>query len=842
MRLVATDGAVITDVVRTWSAGDPPSFVIDAGQAVHRIDVRAWVGGELVLEEQSVANYEIRMQILMGGGRATNLSDRLQKQVEGAVGAGQASAETLAAVGRVVERGLAMDRLLAAEPEPWRTARLLASSALFDLVRAKPAAHEYFPVGADGRGRAIVAFAEKIREADRAWLLDPFFDVVGAEALLSRIGNVDAELTIVTNLHEDDGKECNALLGYLENMRGLGLPNITVLRATRSGGDQAFHDRILVLNSGDQAPRAFALTNSFSGLARRYPVIVVELPPGTTAAVLDDLDTLLGRSGSGSVQIAKLWPPEVARPPAPEPTSMPDWRWIVKRLVPTRRGKAMRLRRAVAAGYFAADGTAPPVWIARDTGHAERVLACLLPLPDKPRGVRRKPKRHSMGRAIVALGDMAARGLPVTPEAVVARLPARAARKLEGFLRKRFAFPADPTIPYPGLNQNVMQLRQALTRTAASFEIVRYAGGIWSTGHLDLHGGGRRGRSFAYAVLCLLAPRRALRLAEDLLDPDLLEATVDHLAARVQPWTTSLSAAFLGARSALLRALAAHAVAGYEWCGAVAPKRDLSAALDELRRVLPSREIAILVAAWADPVRRPDLGIMAPLMLHALSRLDDVDLEFLAMNLLRMSRPDFVVALFHVGLAAQHRDARVLGALVAAYGKRLALPTEAKAPELQVNEPNEFPLTTAAARATAAIAGCRGVTVASVVDDLCGRARLRTGVEPLTPFHDRPEFGFCLQALAWSVLWELLAASEGPGSAAAPPEREAAVASARDYIAMVDARDRRYLVKEISAGVPPPLDAVAPRAIASSGTPSALAPRQSTSPCRTSLRRCVCQR
>ena len=251
------------------------------------------------------------------------------------------------------------------------------------------------------------------------------------------------------------------------------MPNLTLFRATHSSGDQAFHDRILILNSSDGPSTAFALTNSFSGMAQNYPLVVAELPAGTTAAVLDDLETLLAASADGSLKLQELWTRvSPTRRTRLEPVR--DWRWVIDRLIPRRRSKAARLQRAVAEGYFTVDGSSDPVWAARDGIRAARILDRLLPLPAKRRSSRLDKRavarRHSLGRAVAAIGEMVARGLPVTADDVAARLAAADGQVLERFLRRGSKLLADPRIPTAGVSQKVWMVRQGLARTEAALE------------------------------------------------------------------------------------------------------------------------------------------------------------------------------------------------------------------------------------------------------------------------------------------------------------------------------------------------------------------------------------
>jgi hypothetical protein len=427
---------------------------------------------------------------------------------------------------------------------------MTAPAEVYALSPPPPLAHEHFPQGGHGRARAIQAFVALI-ESRQAFLADPFFDAAGAEALLPRMHR-DSDLTIVTCLPE--ASDLESLRRYLRQAAPFLPLKLKVHRVTRRDSkEQAFHDRYVVLMGDEQVPRGFLLSNSFSGAARQYPLVVAEMSPPTTAAVFDDIVALLSHRS-----IQSIWPP-----PA-EPREQGDsfgklWRFYLERLVP-RAGKThvQWLDAAKAAGWLELDIDGTPRW---STMRTNEVLDRILGSAPSARWLRRLtsrggPRLPPIGERVAAVGERAARGLDVTPAEVAGRVPRAKARDLEAFIRTGFRHPEQRDRRRAWLDG--IAVHQAMTATEVSLAIVRVGLGFWGDTHAVQDLRQPWGRTFTYRVLLSLDPERAFRVGVELGDPDLIVAALDPWV--VEPWGLCVSRAAIHSRSPMVRALGAQSL------------------------------------------------------------------------------------------------------------------------------------------------------------------------------------------------------------------------------------------------------------------------------------------
>src|SRR5262249_11011604 len=154
----------------------------------------------------------------------------------------------------------------------------------------------------------ILCFAKLLSGSEQTYLVDPWFDVVGAEALLTRVSG-DVKLTVLTNLALAQGEhveQCNRLIEFLQACTMMNLPeNLKIICLTATPVErQLFHDRFLLVQRNGQWT-AYVLTNSFSSLATQFPLFVVETPAGTTALLLRELENLMDQNSATAKQ---LWP------------------------------------------------------------------------------------------------------------------------------------------------------------------------------------------------------------------------------------------------------------------------------------------------------------------------------------------------------------------------------------------------------------------------------------------------------------------------------------------------------------------------------------------------------
>lgn len=123
-------------------------------------------------------------------------------------------------------------------------------------------------------------------------IADPYFDRVGVESLLARVGNVGA-IRVLTSHASGDATtpsgtmdllaSCNECVNMLPSR--LSISNVD----TKSGVGQQFHDRYVVIEFGEQRNEStrevWLLSNSLSSFAKRYPLVITPLATDVAKSV-----------------------------------------------------------------------------------------------------------------------------------------------------------------------------------------------------------------------------------------------------------------------------------------------------------------------------------------------------------------------------------------------------------------------------------------------------------------------------------------------------------------------------------------------------------------------------
>jgi hypothetical protein len=556
LRVIGTDDAVLDDVLVQWTPGMDTSFVLATNQRFGAVELRVWRDGRLIWMTHCGYILEVGLNAQLVSGTVV-LNDRLTNLLERAIQAGNAPASALPQARIVTQQGMSSQSMVGANlREPWRQAFLSAKGEVFMLAPPAPPPAEYFPQGGGGRAAAILAFVKPLQEGS-CFLVDPFFDAFGAADLLPRIAG-DVDLTVITSLPDDEERSSERLVAYLHEARGYLPHGVKVRRVTRSNSnEQAFHDRYLVVLGGEGPPRGFLLSNSFSGLARKYPLVVAEMNVGTTGAVLEDIQRMLA-----SKHVDALWPPP---PPGPyrHDAFGVGWQWYLSRLL-SRGGRDVTTWLAVAAGagWLMVDGEGNPRW---STERQEAVLDRLFPrrsgesLRRPGRQNRRRLGRRlpPLGFRVAAIGERVARGLEVQVADVVARLGVGDARRLGTWLRTSFRSP--DRWERHGHWRTHVSVRQALLDPVPTRDRVRFGLSLWSDTHVAMDLTREYGRAFAYRVMLILNPTQALAVGVELGDPTFVAAALDWW--HIEAWHPAVSRAALSAASAMVKALGVQSLA-----------------------------------------------------------------------------------------------------------------------------------------------------------------------------------------------------------------------------------------------------------------------------------------
>ena len=254
------------------------------------------------------------------------------------------------------------------QADPWRDSEM----------EAKALVESWFPTGSKGRFfvnkqestvEAVEFLSELIRRPDvtRVTIVDPFFDRVGVESLLTRLGDVK-EVTVLAS-HAPSGagyaEQTVELAATCEACRQTLPKKLEIINVEIPGGDkQQFHDRYLDIEIESEgrflSREIWMLSNSLSSVAVRYPLVVVPLSPDVVnhmTAYLDLLETgqVAGRPG---IVPRVLWTNYIRASPTGVASSprlsreFPGSKMILELLVPDVFPETERPKAAVTRGLL----------------------------------------------------------------------------------------------------------------------------------------------------------------------------------------------------------------------------------------------------------------------------------------------------------------------------------------------------------------------------------------------------------------------------------------------------------------------------------------------------------
>lgn len=606
LRTYASDLAVLQDCVFRWERGAQSTQVLEFDQDVGGAWLRAWdANGQLVAEDANALLRELSLSVGFQTG-TLRLEDKLTDKTRRAVQGGAAEAETLARV-LTVSRGSAVRSTVSTPDEAeWSTTRLSAAAAVHRHLRAVFDQDAYFPAGADGRAMAVLSLAEKIAASEGAIVVDPFFDLEGGAALLARISNPEVRLTVVTWLDTLDSPSAIALKAWLlEAAKERVLP--TRLRVIQlPGKKQPFHDRFLAL-AGDRVPVVYSLSNSLSGMAKDFPLVVARLTEGTAWAVQQDIDALLERAAAEGVHL--LPDPTTSADGATafsdrarRHTYFPGWKALLKFVVdPLDDSDQSWTDAACDAGLMRREPSGVH-WNLQDP-RSEQLRVGL------NQALMRGPAQ--LGPVLHLMGEVDARGIRIDAEATTTAVEANigreaAIRSISDYLRSTFAPPS---------TSRERSFVSECLRPEFSRTLVETAFYAWNGNLPNMREWPRLwGREFAFAILENLSPRDAVALSEDLPDFTVLVVAAGLFRNRGGDFGP-VARAMLSAKSPFFRAFGAQALA-VTWTRThnanylIAPD-DVRKTVGELRGVgHPSIELLTYLTLWSrnvDDERRPEI-------------------------------------------------------------------------------------------------------------------------------------------------------------------------------------------------------------------------------------------
>jgi hypothetical protein len=165
--------------------------------------------------------------------------------------------------------------------DPWRDVGLVAQK-IDPTGLLKHSDGQFFGIGKEAEIESVEYLSGLILQpkVNRVVIIDPFFDEIGVHSLLLKIRQAKEVVVLVSHTTSSGGKdklsiECERLREELPR-------DITVINIeTSEGASQQFHDRYILIEMNEQNRtelQVWMLSNSFSSMAKKYPLIVVKLP------------------------------------------------------------------------------------------------------------------------------------------------------------------------------------------------------------------------------------------------------------------------------------------------------------------------------------------------------------------------------------------------------------------------------------------------------------------------------------------------------------------------------------------------------------------------------------
>lgn len=599
VRAFGTDDCLVEDMLVSGTPAALSMRLIRFNQMLGAVELRAWIDGHLAWRSKEHALLEMASRINLPAG-SIRILDRLSELVERNVPA-NAQRSTAERVKVVEQYARGPQVVVGAQSDPWRSSKQNSAAELFELL---PPQHEhtYFRRGAEGRANAFMRLARLVDEADRAWLIDPYFDESGAEALLPRLGGTGCALTIVTSLEDDSEVRRLARMMHALAKRGLIRSECRLVHVTTSGGEQLFHDRFLITAKSGRVPQGLMLSNSLSGMARNYSLVVQPLGTGTTARVLAEADAMLSGRASQGGQVKHLWPTRAAtkrvrRQRRAEPWPSPSDIELLKRLVS---------RRGLTSGNLPAEAQRLG-WLRRTDGATKWVMpdgqteCSLLDRLLARRGRRGDDLCSQVAEIVYAIGEATARGWRISSADVARRLGQGERDALLEGLCKKSRRRVSSLHAGSSLARLCALLQATTVREGASPDVALVEAGMRLLLDRRIASDALKdwGRQFTYEVLLRLDPSSGIRTACQLTDGYLVVALLRPIGREVID--ESIAHALLACDCPALQGVGCQWIAEGEGepSHRLRPPLDVDAVIDRLRAAGASDRVVVLAcAAW----------------------------------------------------------------------------------------------------------------------------------------------------------------------------------------------------------------------------------------------------
>jgi len=179
--------------------------------------------------------------------------------------------------------------------DPWRDAELVARNTV-QACFSKNASGHYFENNVTAQLESIEVISRMIlrSEVRRVIIADPFFDDIGVQSLLVKVQESKEVVILASHTTNSGGKA--RLAAECERLRR-DLPKIVSVINIETPGEatQQFHDRYILIEMEKDSnidSELWMLSNSFSSMAKNYPLVVVMLPPNIAVNVAEYIRNL----------------------------------------------------------------------------------------------------------------------------------------------------------------------------------------------------------------------------------------------------------------------------------------------------------------------------------------------------------------------------------------------------------------------------------------------------------------------------------------------------------------------------------------------------------------------
>ena len=202
------------------------------------------------------------------------------------------------------------------EKDPW----VPASRDMMDFIKMnfpQKSNASFFEKGWQDENRFVKWLQEVVGKyrTHRVILIDPYFDAEAVSKFLGLANYNDLTYEVITDIaiEESKGNEITEACIKIKSILPSSV-NIYGLSRVNGGSDQIFHDRFLILFGEGQTPSVYMLSNSISGVAKKFPSVIIPVPNDVGNELVEYYLQLI--SGKGKYEMPEvnsvtLWPVEI---------------------------------------------------------------------------------------------------------------------------------------------------------------------------------------------------------------------------------------------------------------------------------------------------------------------------------------------------------------------------------------------------------------------------------------------------------------------------------------------------------------------------------------------------